>query len=335
MMVRTLKIAAIQMEATPAPTPERLARAADLVAEAAHAGVELAVLPELFNIGYAYTNDLYQAVEALEGETAQWMKQQATQHNIHLVGTLLIKDGDEIYNSALLFAPDGQMWRYDKRYPFAWERAYFRERKDQITVADTSLGKLGLMICWDSAHPDTWQDYAGKVDAMIIPSCPPDLTKGRLVFPDGHRLQMDAPYPHFADQDIHDQTAWLGIPAVHSGGGGRFKTSMPAPYVSVFGIVAAGQPGLWRRIGQARSAILEASYQHHTQIINAKGEMVGRVTEDGDGFTMAEVELPDVRRQPDQPQPPMRTASNAYWFSDMMIPFAVRSIYRKKTRHQQ
>jgi predicted amidohydrolase len=330
-MVRTLKIAAVQMDAAPAPCAERLARAADLVAEAAGAGAQLVVLPELFNVGYAYINALYDAVEPLDGTTAGWMKAQAAQYHIHLAGTLLLREGEEVYNSALLFAPDGQMWRYDKRYPFGWERAFFRERRDQITVADTRLGKLGLMICWDSAHPDLWREYAGKVDAMVIPSCPPDFTKSAVAFPDGQKFYVELPASHFADQDIHDQTAWLGVPAVHSSGGGAFISPMPAPRLSLLGYIA-GRPAAWGRIFQARSALLEAAYKHHTQIIDSHGQVVGRVTEDGDGFTIAEVELPDAPRQPDQPQPDTRTPGVAFRVNDQIIPFAVRSRYRKMTR---
>src|SRR5215207_2107358 len=114
-MARTLKIAAVQMDATPAPIADRLARAADLVAEAAASGAEMVVLPECFNTGYAYIDSNYAASEALEGQTATWMKSQAQQHQIHLVGTLMLRDGNDVYNSALLFAPDGRLWRYDKR----------------------------------------------------------------------------------------------------------------------------------------------------------------------------------------------------------------------------
>lgn len=214
-MSRILVIAAIQMDATPSPTPDRLVRATSLVAEAAASGAELVVLPECYNTGYGYIEHNYRAAEPLDGQTVMWMKAQAQHHNIHLSGTLMLHDGDEVYNSALLFAPDGRMWRYDKRHPYQWERAYFREGH-QMMVADTDLGKLGMLICWDSAHANLWEQYSGKVDAVIIPSCPPRIEEAELVFADGQRFQSWVKSAHFADQDIHDQAVWLKVPVVHA-----------------------------------------------------------------------------------------------------------------------
>ncbi|MBZ0279473.1 MAG: carbon-nitrogen hydrolase family protein [Anaerolineae bacterium] len=326
-MSRKLKIAAIQMEATPAPTADRLTRAADLVTEAVTSGAELVVLPECFNTGYAYIESNYAASEPMDGQTVTWMKTQAAQHKIHLVGTLMLRDGDEVYNSALLFAPDGRLWRYDKRYPFNWERAYFREGH-QPTVADTDLGKFGMMICWDSAHANLWEEYAGKVDAVIIPSCPPRVNDAHLVFPDGKRVQNWVNASHFADQDIHDQAAWLKVPAVHSSGGGQFRSPMPLPFISVMGLLLA-RPAEWGYIPKAASAQLETDYGQHTQIINKDGAVVGRVTESGDGFTLAEVELADPIPEPDSPQPKMRTPNIAYFLADTFAPFLLKFVYRR------
>lgn len=329
-MSRKLKIAAVQMEATPAPTADRLSRAADLVAEAVASGAEFGVLPECFNTGYAYTESNYAASEPLDGQTVTWMKTQAAQHKIHLAGTLMLRDGAEVYNSALLFAPDGRMWRYDKRYPFNWERAYFREGYESV-IADTDLGKFGMMICWDSAHANLWEAYAGKVDAVIIPSCPPRVNDADLVFPDGKRIKNWIGASHFADQDIHDQAAWLKVPAVHSSGGGQFRSPMPLPFVSVLGLLLTS-PAEWRYIAKATTAQLEASYGQHTQIINKDGSVIGRVTESGDGFTIAEVELANDTPKPDAPQPKMRTPDIAYFFADTFAPFLLKFVYRRGLR---
>ena len=175
------------MDATPAPLDERLSRAAYLIAEAVSAGAKIVVLPELFNAGYEYHERNYQLAEPINGKSVTWMKKQSAQHQIHLAGSLMLVDANEIYNTALLIAPDGKLWRYDKQYPFLWERAYLKEGHS-LTIADTEFGNLGMMICWDSAHADLWKQYAGKVDAMLVMSCP----SSRLVMPLIRRASMAA-----------------------------------------------------------------------------------------------------------------------------------------------
>lgn len=329
-MSRKVRIAVVQMEASPAPTAERLTRATDLVTEAITSGAELIVLPECFNTGYAYIDSNYQASESLNGPTVTWMKTQAQQHHIHLVGTLMLRDGAEVYNSALLFAPDGRMWRYDKRYPFNWEYAYFREGHDP-TIAQTDLGDFGLMICWDSAHANLWQQYAGQVDMLLIPSCPPKVNDGHLVFADGHRAKNSINASHFADQDIHDQAAWLQVPVVHSAGSGQLRTPLPLPFFSAIGFLL-GRPADWSHIPQAANAQLHADYGHHTQIIDATGSTIARVTDPGDSFTLAEVELAAAKPTPTTPQPTMRTPKTTYFLIDSFAPLFLKSLYRK---HQQ
>ena len=167
------------MDINPAPTIERLERAERWAVEAAQAGARLVVLPELFNTGYTYSDANYQLSEPMDGITAAWMKKTANQLGIHLAGSLLLRERDGIYNALLLFDPSGRSWRYDKNYPWAWERGYFRERRS-VTVAHTELGDLGMMLCWDAGHLNLWKSYAGKVDMIVIAQLPSRRRKSRL-----------------------------------------------------------------------------------------------------------------------------------------------------------
>ena len=220
------------------------------------------------------------------------------------------------------------MWRYDKAYPFNWERAYFREGR-HTTIADTPLGKFGLLICWDAAHSKLWQQYAGKIDAMLIPSCPPRVNAGELVFPDGKRIKNWFRSGHFAEGDLQDQAAWLRVPVIHASGSGKFRSPMPAPGVSVMGFVL-GRPKEWLRVRDSAAVQLEADYGQHTQIISADGQVIGCATEAGDSFTLAEVKLADEMPKPATPQPKMRTSAIAYFVADIFGPAVLRSVYRRR-----
>lgn len=341
-MPKTLTIAAVQMDVTPTPAAERRQRAESLIAGAVQDGAQLVVLPEAFNTGYVYLETNYEAAEKMDGPTVSWMKEQARQHAIHLAGSLFILDGDHIYNRALLIAPDGRLWQYDKHYPWGWERAFFREGQ-KITIAETDLGKLGMLICWDAAHPELWRRYAGRVDAMLIVSCPPSMNQLRVRLPDDTLLDttqqegvlgaaMD-PEGHFAIQDIDEQAAWLGVPMVHSSGGGIFRSPAPAARTTVGGMMLL-YPQLWRYLPLVEGVTLEADYGQHTKVVRADGSVAARVASDGDGYVVSEVELPETTPIPTGEQPPVRTPAAAFFFSDVYLPALTIPVYRRGIRRQ-
>jgi len=235
-MPKDLTLAAIQMDVNPAPRPERLGRAGLILEQAAAAGARLAVLPELFNTGYAYVDENYARAETMDGPTLGWLKATSARLDLHLAGSLLLRDGDEIYNALLLVAPDGRTWRYDKRYPWSWERAYFCPGQG-ATVAETNLGRIGLMICWDVAHRNLWREYAGRVQLMLVCSCPPDASNPTYAFTDGKTFSLEDAGPlmrgmrdtgrHVFGRMLDEQAAWLGVPAACSVGCGQFHSALP------------------------------------------------------------------------------------------------------------
>jgi hypothetical protein len=336
-MPRKLKIAAIQMDAAPAPVTERLGRAADLIAEAASSGAQLIVLPEVFNTGYTYSNHNYSLAETIDGQTVTWMKEQTAEHKIHLAGSILHIDGDHVYNSMFLVAPDGRTWRYDKNFPWAFERAYFREGKT-ITIADTDLGKFGMMICWDYAHPELWARYAGKVDAMIVTSCPPTGNTFDVVFPDGERENMIVPNTYTGKDapfgaDFDQQVAWMRVPAVQTTATGTFHSKLPVPQM-LFTPLFMSKSNPIKQLRDMRDAVVESGYFTQTKIIDAQGTVLGRVAAESEGFELAEVELADTVPQPLMPQPQSAFTPFAYLNSDWAIPALMTSNYRRGYRRQ-
>jgi len=305
-------LAAIRMDAAPAPTSSRLERAEKLVSCAAAQGAQIAVLPEVFNTGYEYHNRNYSLAEPIDGPTVSWMKASARQHNLYLAGTLLLREADGIYNAMLLVSPNGCIWRYDKSYPWCWERAYFRPRKHPIAPAETDFGKIGMLICWDTVHPNLWAAYAGKVDLILVSSCPPALHQMTIHFPDGNSVKPDGLGPlmnivytnsgKIFGEFFLEQSAWLGVPAVNTTGGGKFRTFLSRPRLSFTGFLAA-RSDLWKYIPQAEKIYIEAGYFNRTFIADANGQVIARTKIDGDDFAVAQVELADKTPVPQKTQP--------------------------------
>lgn len=340
-MPRTIKTAAIQMDANPAPTDERLARAQTLVEGAAEAGADLVVLPELFNTGYQYAPANHGLAEPMNGRSVTWLRDTAKRLNIHLTGSLMLLDFNEVFNALLLFAPDGRFWRYDKNYPWGWERGYFRDAS-KITIAETDLGDLGMLICWDSAHRDLWRQYAGQVDMMLIASCPPDVSNPTYLFPDGERVTVDELGPMmgklkgdgrrvFGDM-INEQTGWLGVPAVNTDGCGQITTDIPAGTATLLSFMPLA-PRIAQYLPQAEGMQMQCDMVQGCKIVAADGSVITELSQDaGETFAIADVTLADAKPQPQAPQPPATASPISYLASDYILPLITTPVYRQGLR---
>jgi len=337
-MPRTLKAAIVQLDVTPSPTPDRLARAERLITQAAQAGAQLIALPEVFNTGYRYTDENFQRAEPIDGLTVTWLKNLSARLNIHLAGSILLRDGDEIFNALLLAAPDGQLWRYDKNYPWGWERAYFRAGHS-ITIAHTELGDIGLLICWDVAHPDLWQQYAGRVDLMLVSSCPPDLGNPTYEFGNGDRWTMDQLGPLMQstrntadtvfDTGTNRYAAWLRVPLLQAIASGHFRSPVPNPRASLLAMLPA-VPQVASYLTQADQMQISCDMTPACKIVNSAGAIVTQLDPaQGETYAIAEIEIADGKPQPIGPLPGPTANWFTYLTSDVILPFISRSTYQR------
>ncbi len=331
------------MDATVAPTAERLIRASKLVSASAEDGAELVLLPELFNIGYGYTSENFQRAEPIDGQTGTWLKQTASKHNIHLAGTLLLAEKGEIFNSLLLFAPSGQMWRYDKTYPWGWERAYFRGRTNKV-IANTALGDIGLLICWDAAHRKLWAQFAGEVDLMLISSCPPDTSNPTFTLDNGEQISFDdfavfrkrikgTGRKLFGDV-VNQQTGWLGVPAVQTVGAGRLQTAVPRSFMTLFSYLAVA-PSLLGKLSNARNMQLSCDFVQGCKVVDSDGRVLSELPQSaGESFTTGEVTVSTKKQAPKRLQPKVPIAWLTYFSSDVILPILMRPVYRRGIREK-
>ncbi len=338
-MSKSIKIAVVQMNASPSPVKERLARAKTFVAQCMQNGAQLVVLPEVFNTGYEYSDKNYVQAETFDDLTATWMKKTASHYHVHLAGSFLRREQDHILNAMLLVSPGGHQWHYDKNYPWIWEGAYFQAGTN-ITVADTELGKLGFLICWDVAHPKLWQKYSGKVELMIVSSCPPKALDLALVFPNMERITSKITGAYVqrvkstADKTFGEylrrQASYLGVPVAHATSTGTFTSLIPKPKLSL-AILSLIYPPLWKYKSQFDHARMEADYYNETYIAEQSGRVLQSVQSNSEGFAVSDVRLSDSPPTPKGNQPPFGIPTFIYLF-DKVANILLASEYRKKTQ---
>jgi hypothetical protein len=305
-MPRIARIAAVQLNAAPAPVRDRLARIEGILHQCAQSGARLVVLPEVFNTGYEYSPQNYMRAESLDGLTAAWMRKMAAHYHIHLAGTFLRIQQNKIFNSMLLVAPDGREWLYNKNYPWMWERAYF-QNGTEISVADTDLGKIGMLICWDVAHSNLWRAYSGKIELMLVSSCAPRVLDLELTLPDGVRLlaKNTGPFVQYlkrtSDQTfgvlLRRQSGFLGVPLAIAAGLGKFSSFIPNPSRSL-AMLALIYPPLWKYAARVDRVLIETGYFEETYLAGSSGIVLERARSARDGFAISDVALPDSPPQP-------------------------------------
>lgn len=339
-MEKTLPIATTQMDASPASTTDRLARAEIMVQQACQQGAALVVLPEVFNTGYSYNDEVYRRIEPVDGLTITWMKKIASHYKIHLAGSLLVEDQGEIFNRLVLAGPKNFSWQYDKRFPWGWERAYFHEGKGPV-IAETELGTIGFLICWDVAHLSLWKAYAGKVDLIVAVSCPPDVSDAEITTPGGEHIGIErlasarrflksASKKAFQDM-VSQQASWAGVPVVNSGACGVFDSGVPtgASGYSLF------FPALkkYAHLPKPEQMRMRCGYASSTRIVNANGQVNASINPNqGEMVTLSTVELPGRRGIPDFQQPGTPIPWPAYTLADVVLFRLSRQEYDRRKK---
>jgi len=133
------------------------------VAEAAKSGAKLVLLQELHNGAYFCQHesvDEFDLAEPIPGPSTERLGKLAKQHGVVLVSSLFEKRATGLYhNTAVVFDADGSTaGKYRKMHipddPGFYEKFYFTPGDLGFTPIDTSVGRLGVLVCWDQWYPE-------------------------------------------------------------------------------------------------------------------------------------------------------------------------------------
>ena len=153
----------------PAANLEQLAR---MAADSAAAGAQLLVCPELWSTGYALERARELACAPGEGTFAE-MAALARRHGIHVIGSILERDGDAVYNSAACFTPQGELaGLYRKMHLFRLlDEDLWLAPGDAPLCLELPWGATGVAICYDLRFPELFRGYAvGGARLIVLPA---------------------------------------------------------------------------------------------------------------------------------------------------------------------
>ena len=162
MKTRSLPVALVQ-ERNQGGAEDNLAVIEQRVAEAARQGAKLVLLQELHNGAYFCQHesvDEFDLAETIPGPSTERLSALAKRHGVVLVSSLFEKRAAGLYhNTAVVFDADGSTaGKYRKMHipddPGFYEKFYFTPGDLGFEPIDTSVGRLGVLVCWDQWYPE-------------------------------------------------------------------------------------------------------------------------------------------------------------------------------------
>jgi nitrilase len=186
-----LKAAVVQAGSALFDTARTLRRLNDFIREAAARQADLVVFPEAFVGGYPKGLDFgarigsrsaegradflryFESAVEVPGDECASIGTMALENKIHVVVGVIERAGGTLYCAALTFSPDGKLInKHRKLMPTASERLVWGFGDGStIGVADTEIGKIGSVICWENYMPQLrLAMYAQGVELYCAPT---------------------------------------------------------------------------------------------------------------------------------------------------------------------
>ena len=174
--MRKIKVGIIQ-QANVADMRTNLMNLAKSIEACAAHGAQLVVLQELHNSLYfcqTENTQLFDLAEPIPGPSTGFYSELAAANNIVLVTSLFEKRAPGLYhNTAVVFERDGSIaGKYRKMHipddPAYYEKFYFTPGDIGFEPIQTSLGKLGVLVCWDQWYPEAARLMALKGAEILI-----------------------------------------------------------------------------------------------------------------------------------------------------------------------
>ncbi|MEB3034809.1 nitrilase family protein [[Mycobacterium] nativiensis] len=128
------------------------------IGQAADNGADLIVLPELATTGYVFTTraEAFAHAEAVPGgATVELLSRLAAARDLYVVACVVERDGDRLFDTAVLVGPSGYIGRYRETHLWNTEKLWFTPGDEGYRVFDTPIGRIGLLVCWDIWFPET------------------------------------------------------------------------------------------------------------------------------------------------------------------------------------
>jgi len=152
-----MKIAAVQMDVTIGEVDRNLSAIEDRFREAVSQGAKLVVFPECAVTGYCFESldEALPFAQPIPGSVTERLSAVSAELNAYAVFGMLERDGDRVFNAAVLTGPGGVIGGYRKTHlPFLGVDQHVSDGDQPFAVYQAGDVNIGMNICYDSAFPE-------------------------------------------------------------------------------------------------------------------------------------------------------------------------------------
>lgn len=145
----------------------------ELLKKASEDGADLAVTIESINMMHCYGDCRYpgeQLYEGLNGPTVERFSQAAQKYGMYIVAGLILVIDKSTYNCAVLFDSNGKIAGLHKKVHLPAGEEVIITPGNDFRVYETSVGKIGMLVCWDMQFPEAARELALQGADLIV--CP-------------------------------------------------------------------------------------------------------------------------------------------------------------------
>lgn len=148
------RLALVQMYVEPGALQKNLEHANDLISEAAMAGADVVLLPEVMDLGWTHPSARQLADSVPGGVACSSLCKAAVDNNVYLCAGIVERDGDHIYNSAVIIDNKGKVLIKHRKLNELDIAHDVYDQGDRLNVCQTPWGTFGLLICADANAND-------------------------------------------------------------------------------------------------------------------------------------------------------------------------------------
>lgn len=170
----TIRVAACQIDPAIGEVDDNLELISRFLTDAQRGGAALAIVPEASVTGYGFASldEALPVARRASAVAADRLSELSTSLGIAVICGTLEAEGDEIYNVALIAAPDGRRFRYRKMHlPFLGVDRFVTPGPDAPAVVELAGMRVGVLICYDLRFPEAARVCAlDGADLIALPT---------------------------------------------------------------------------------------------------------------------------------------------------------------------